>query len=285
MWWSIAAGVSIVLFAVREMFNDLFHPTNSGALSEWVASGVFRLLRRWRSMLATAGPLSVALVIGSWALLLATGFSLVYWPFFPGSYRLTALPQNAHQGYFWLSYYYSLEMLTTLGLGDIQPMPIGLRLLSALHTLLGFSLITASITWIVLVFPALRRMRTLARKANTLLEAERRTGVPVVSPGMHMVLAGLSEEVIQTRVDLIHFPLLFYFYTDDARASLPGALFPLMRFAAEGASPDRDALVRLTCTGLTVALQDLAALIGDRLECEDHSPDTVFRVFAELHSP
>ncbi len=267
------------------MFKDLFHPSQSGALSEWVASGLFRLLRRWKSLLPSAGPLAVVSVIALWALLLVTGFALIYWSVFPDGYNLQGDNPPTGANTFWWSFYYSLEMLTTLGLGDIRPRPTWLRVLSALHTLLGFSLVTASITWIVLVFPALRRMRTLARKANTLCEAEKSTGVAVVSPGMHVILAGLTEEVIQSRVDHIHFPILFYFYTGEPRASLPAAIFPLRRFATEAADSSADHLIRLTAAALRIALDDLAQLIGDRLNCTDRAPEAVFKRFAQMHSP
>jgi hypothetical protein len=284
-WWKVVLGAAVVLFAVREMFNDLFHPTQSGALSEWVGCRIFRLFRHWPSMLATSGPLSIAVVITIWAMMLALGFALIYWAFFPAEFALRTATQPVGSDRWWWSAYYSLEMMTTLGLGDLQPNPTWLKLLSACHTLMGFSLVTASITWILLIFPALRRMRTLSRQAGTLEEAERRTGVAVASADMHVVLSGLAESVIQARVDLVHFPLLFYFYSQDDRASLPCALFPLMRYAEEGSRPGQDPLVRLAATGLCVALEDLAALIGDRLKCQDRTPKAVFRAFADLHTP
>src|SRR4051812_21797773 len=103
------------------MFNDLFHPTQSGALSESIASGVFRLFRRSRSLLPTSGPLSIALSILTWASLLATGFALIYWAVFPGSYELQGSVHPSASDHWWWSLYYSLEMMTTLGLGDIKP--------------------------------------------------------------------------------------------------------------------------------------------------------------------
>jgi hypothetical protein len=264
------------------MFNDLFHPTQSGALSEWIAGLVFRLCRRSPKMLPTAGPLSVVLVIFTWAFLVATGFALIYWAVFPGDYQLKTGTAPSNADHWWWSFYYSLEMMTTLGLGDIQPNPTWLKILSACHTLIGFSFVTASITWIVLVFPALRRVRTLSRKAITLAEAEERTGVSVTSPGMHVVLAGLTEEVIQSRVDLVHFPILFYFYAEDRRASMPDALFPLLRFARAG-EDGRDELVRLAATALHFALRDVAELVGKRLKCQDREPEAVFKAYRELH--
>lgn len=284
-WWKIAVGAVIVAATMREMFNDLFHPTRGGVLSEWVGSRLFQAFRRWPSMLARSGPLSIALVILTWALLLTLGFAFIYWSCFPEAYNLRTATQPAGADRWWWSVYYSLEMMTTLGLGDLQPNPTWLKLPSAFHTLIGFSFVTASITWIVLVFPALRRIRTLSRKAITLADAERKTGTPLASPNTHLILAGLAEEVIQSRVDLIHFPLLFYFYAQDERASFPCALFPMQRFAAEGAAPDRDPLVRLAAAGLEIALRDLADLIGERLSVPDRAPDPVFHAFADLHRP
>ena len=147
-----------------------------------------------------------------------------------------------------------------------------------------FSLGTASITWIIPIFPALRRMRTLARKAATLGEAEKRTGISMASCGMHAVLAGLAEEIIRCRVEFIHFPILFYYYSNEPRASLPCTLFRLIHFAEEGKASD-DRLVRLAAAGLMVALGDLAELNGSRLQCQTRDPESVFRTFAELHTP
>jgi hypothetical protein len=192
--------------------------------------------------------------------------------------------QPAGESAFVWAFYYSLEMITTLGLGDLQPNTMALRLVSVFHTLIGYSLIAVSITWTVLIFPALRRMRTLARRVSALDEAEGKTGVPVASPRMHNVLTALAQEVVQMRVDYVHFPILFYFYADDHRASLPHAIGPLMRFAAEGTEMGRDELVRLSATGLEVALTDLARAVAERLGLGEESMESVFRKFLEMHT-
>jgi hypothetical protein len=283
-WWKAVTGAAIVLIAIREMFQDLFHPSRSGALSDWIGHALFRTLRRWwPRVLASAGPLTVVIVIFTWALLLVTGFAFIYWSVFPADFHLRTVNRPTGPDDFWWCFYYSLQMLTTLGLGDIEAVPNWLRILSALHTLIGFSLVTASITWVVLLFPALRRARTLARKAQTLALAEEKTGVPVAAPRMHVVLAGLAEEVIRTRVDLVHFPLLIYFYADESRASLADAVFPLKRFADEGMQGGRDELILLSATALHFALEDLAEKLGERLELRGEPSGRVFRAFAEFH--
>ena len=44
----------------------------------------------------------------------------------------------------------------------------------------------------------------------------------------------IAQEVIQARVDHVHFSILFYFYTEDIEASLPSAVWKLRHFAEEG---------------------------------------------------
>lgn len=278
-----AVGIVVVLFAFREMFEDLFHPSKSGAISDWLGRAIFRLFRRRRAVLPTAGPLTVLIVIFTWALLLVVGFALIYWAVFPGDFQLKTANRPTQLDGFWWCFYYSLETLTTLGLGDIEPNPNWLRILSGCQTLVGFSMVTASITWIVLLYPALSRARTLARKTHTLLEAEKVTGVPVVSCGMHLLVAGLAEEVIHTGVDLVHFPILFYFYSDDPRASIPHALFPLLELAKRGSEAGRDDLVRFASVALHDALRDLAEKVAERLHLEERRPGAVFRDFMERH--
>lgn len=283
--WKAILGAVIVVLTLHEVFKDLFHPSESGALSDWVGRSLFRLFRRRRSLLPSAGPLTVVLVMVSWALLLVTGFAFIYWAVFPADFLLrTADRPTSSEGFAW-SFYYSLEMLTTLGLGDIEPNPTWLKILSGCDTLVGFSLVTASLTWILLVFPALRRTRTLARKATTLAFAEESTDVPVTSPDMHLVIAGLAEEVLRARVDLVHFPVLFYFYADDPEASLSHALFDLARFAKQGVDPGCDDLVRLTARALERAVNALAMDIARRLELSEVSPQEALVAFKDLHSP
>jgi hypothetical protein len=283
VWWKPVVGGAIVLFALREMFQDLFHPSKSGALSDWIGHRIFLLLRRWPSILNSAGPLAVVVSILFWAGLLVLGFAVIYWSVFPWAFQLrTANQPNPGLDGFWWCLYYSLEMLTTLGLGDIQPTPSWLRLLSAMHTLLGFSLVTASITWVVLIYPALSRTRNLARKAHILASAERKSGVSMASEGFHTVMTGIAQEVIQARVDHIHFSILFYFYTDDCEASLSSAVWKLRHFAKEGLEPGREDKIRFAAFAIDEALDDLADKLRTRLDVEG-SADDVFRAFSEFH--
>jgi hypothetical protein len=220
----------------------------------------------------------------SWALLQALGFALVYWAVFPNDFRMTNGEHlRAEQG-FWLMLYFSLQAMTTLGLGDLLPTTGWLRIVIAFQALTGFAFVTASVSWIVLLFPALARLRTLARRASILARAEKTTGVGVVSGDAQYLLGDLALDVVRTRVDLIHFPILYYFHSDTERSSLPQSLPYLVGFATAASKAECPDRVRLAAAALREALDDLAKTLGERFLDEDaRDAEAVFRAYAEEH--
>jgi Ion channel len=226
----------------------------------------------------------LVIVIVSWALLQAVGFALIYWAVFPNDFQMAKGEHPGAEQGFWLLLYFSLQAMATLGLGDLLPTAAWLRILIALQALTGFALVTASVSWIVLLYPALARMRTLARHASILARAEQKTGVDVVSGDAQYLLGDLALDVIRTRVDLIHFPIIYYFHSDSQRASLPESLPYLVTFAdaaCKSETPDR---LRLAGAALRAALDDLAKTLSERFLQEDsENTEAVFRAYAEDH--
>ncbi len=281
--WTVLPGVLILAFTFNQIFQDLFHPTQSGALSEWIGRTTFRLFRRRPSTLSIAGPLTLVIVILLWATLQAVGFALLYWASFPWAFHFLSHPANGTGG-FWTVLYFSVQVMTTLGLGDLLPTAAWLRILVSIQALVGFALLTASVSSIVLIYPPLSRMRTLARFTETLLEASKRTGIEVVSPDAQDLLNGLAVNVIQARVDFIHFPILYYFHADRRRSSLARALPNLLCFAEQGLKRDTSEQVRLASATLQTALEDLAQVLSNRfVHLEPNDPAEVFRAYAEDH--
>ncbi len=277
-WWAIVAGAVVVAFALREIFQELFQPTATGLLSGYIARGIFGMARRSRGTLALAGPLALVIIILCWTGLLGTGFALIYWSSYPNDFQIASgngvLPV----------FYFSFETLTTLGLGGITPKADWIRMLAVAEALLGFSLVTASVTWIVLIYPALGRMRTLARHAAILIKAEERTRVPVISGDGEFLIAELAVGVIRTRIDFIHLPILYYFHSSVESASLPEALGYLMYFAQCGFAPGAPDRIRLASAALQSALDELAEALHNRfLRTETKDPAPVFDAYARDH--
>ncbi len=282
--WIAGLGILMVGFALLEVFRDLFHPSLTGSLSEHVARTTFRLFRRWPSKLGLAGPVSLVIIILCWVLLLGSGFALIYWSAFPGGFRAFNGQTPGAENGFQRMFCFSLAALTTLGLGDLVPEANWLRLLVTVEALIGFALVTASVSWIVLLYPALGRMRTLARRASILARAERNAGVHLITGGAQYPLGDLALDVIRTRVDFIHFPIIYYFHADHRRSSLAESLRHLMRFAESGAQAEAPDRVRLASATLRAALDDLAGVLADRFVKSDRSDtNAVFRAYADDH--
>jgi hypothetical protein len=90
--------------------------------------------------------------------------------------------------------------------------------------------------------------------------------------------------VIRTRIDFIHFPLIYYFRAVRERASLPGALGDLLNLAVHGCGEDRPPRVRLAAATLKAALEDFAEVLETRfLQTDTKDPAAVFAAFKRDH--
>jgi hypothetical protein len=276
--WATVLGALIVIFTLRQVFQDLFHPSSSGSLSDFLARRTFNLFRRNPRLFPNAGPISVVIVITVWALLLALGFSLVYWAVLPGNFTIKG--GRASEG-FCSMLYFSLEVLTTLGLGDYAPEPGYLRFLATAEALMGFGLITASVSSILLINPAVGRSRKLARRVSVFA----RSGQQAAPPPTESFLHSFVSDVVEARVDFVHFPMSYYFKAPDEEASLPAALMNLCKWA-KAADDTNQKENKLAAMALQVALQDLADTIAEKfLKLTAADPETVFRAYAQDHDP
>jgi hypothetical protein len=270
--------------AVREVFRDLFHPSEKGSLSDYLGRTIFNVFRHSPPLLPLAGPLALVLVIFSWALLQATGFALIYWAAFPGSFQLADGRPFPEQYDFLKTLYFSIEAMTTMGFGDMLPKPDWLRLVVAAEALTGFAFLTASVSWTVLLYPALARLRTLARRTSILVHASASTRIALPAGDFGPLMNDLALGVIRARVDFIYFPIIYYFHASHAPSSLAVFLPDLVRLAEVGSKPEAPEHVRLASAALNAALDDLAEALRDHF-VPGHPSDTqsVFRAYSEHH--
>ena len=272
-------------YTLRQVFEDLFHPTGRGALSDWIGRTFFRISRRWPKYMPTAGPLAIVSVILAWVFCMTLGFALIYWGSFPGGFRRGSGAPAPAENHFWSMMGFSLGSLTSLSLGDLTPRPLWVRLLAEFEALVGFALLSASVSWMVLLYPALGRMRALARRASALARAEKRTGVEVVSDDAASLLGELALDLIRTRVDLVYFPVIYYFRAEHDNASLPHAIPYLVRFVNQASDPAKPGPVRLAAATLREGLDDVAEVLARRfLHMEGEDADAVFKAYTTQHS-
>jgi hypothetical protein len=91
-------------------------------------------------------------------------------------------------------------------------------------------------------------------------------------------------DVIRTRIDFIHFPIIYYFHSSVESASLPEGLGHLMYFARRGFAPGAPNRVRLASAALRSALDELAEALRSRfLQTETKDAADVFNAYARDH--
>ena len=98
------------------------------------------------------------------------------------------------------------------------------------------------------------------------------------------MLNSLARDVTHARIDLVHFPVVYYFTTSDREASTATWMTDLMRLAEAARSPDHPQRVRLAAAALDSALHDFATILDDRyLRTRSRDDARIFHAFARDH--
>jgi hypothetical protein len=281
------AGVVLIAIALRDVFDTLFHPGGRAALSRTVMRITWRawkpLARRRRSLISLAGPLMVVIIVGCWAALLIVGWSLVYLPHMDDGFSFTA----GRKGELLDAIYVSSATLSTLGFGDITPTTGVLRIVTPFESFIGFGLLTASISWLGSIYPAVQRRRSLAYEIYLFRKAQEETDVQghdLEPDSVAAIYGDLISRIVTAERDMVTFPISYYFSQNDDRFSLSEAMPYVWDFAVRGAEPDIDPRVRLRATMLRDAVADFAGTIADRFHKRDtDDPEELIAAYARDH--
>ena len=257
------AGVVPIVVALVDVFLTLFHPTVTGPIGSSIQRVTWRVSRvvgrRTPAALAFAAPVGVLLTIATWAFLLVVGWALVYWPFMPEGFTLASEAELGSP--FVAALYTSIVTLSTLGFGDIAPASDWLRLVAPLESVLGFALLTVSLSWLISIYPALHRRRQFARRlaAGVFAYDPPASVFEVLSP---QAAAGLLQEfevgVAAVSTDLEQLPVTYYFRHDPAETALPRLLSELLEICTAVRAESRDEDVAFRAAMLERGLDDLA---------------------------
>jgi len=288
--WTLL-GIALILVALRDIFDVLFHPTGRGIIARRVVRGVAWLGRRLpgRSTLGLlAGPVGYLLAVATWAALLAVGWALVFLPQLPEGFHFDPGLNPAEHSGFLDALYVSLVNLTSLGYGDISPASPLLRILGPLETLFGLGLLTASISWLISIYGAISRRDSLAHEVHLVKEAEERLGEKLVDADPELLatmLASFAEQLIRVRRDVIHFPITHYFRTEDEERALAGLLPFLDSLVDEAGGEDRPHALRTRAEVLRMAIDDFAETLRTRLRFPEGSTEETLEHYQSEHGP
>lgn len=193
----------LVLVVTWDVFHTLLHPKGQGRLSKTLMHAVWMTSRHLGTYgRSLSGAVAMVAAIGGWGVLMLVGWALIFWPWMPEGFLYATGTDPATRSTVVDAVYLSLVSLTTLGYGDITPLTPWLRFAAPVEGLLGFALLTAAVSWVLQVYPALTRRRVLALRLMTLhrsgtVEAVRITastrfeaagepgGAAVRAPGRH----------------------------------------------------------------------------------------------------
>ncbi len=277
-------GLVLITLAVVDIFETLLRADGRGPLSRRITVGIWRVIRApgRRRLILFAGPLALLGAVGLWASLLVLGWALVLWPHLEDGFTgATASPGFVD------ALHVSLATITTLGFTDLVPDAEWLQIITPLEALVGFGLLSASISYLLLIYPVLARRRTFAYELFLLRESEARSGVRVEDrPGgaPERLYAELTLRLTAIERDLIDFPVTYYFADRDRRFSLAATAPYLLQLVRRCAKSEVSDAGRLRAELLANALDELAATLRERFpHIRADSTDGVLAAYAQDH--
>ena len=281
--WTIA-GVLLIVIGLNEVFHTVLHPTGRGRFTDLAAGTTWRLSSRLgRRIRSLAGPLAIVAVVTFWAALQIVGWALVYLPFVPSGF---AYPPDVPIGTyprFVEALYFSAVSMSTLGLGDVYPVEPWLRLFAPVQALIGFALLTASVSWFIELYPALGRRRALAMRIALMDRADMVRHLPEMEPATaSAMLDALSDGLAQTHVDLLQNAESYYFSEEDAATSIAAQLPYALRMARR-ARRSSERSVRNSGHMLEAGVDDFTRILRTRFAFTGEGTDEVLREFARRH--
>lgn len=284
-WVVSAVGLLLIVVVGRDVFHTLFHPIGHGIIAPVVLKFVWWLLRGFRAdrrIASLTGPLGLALVVLTWGAIAVVGWAMLYLAQMPEAFAYGSELDPATRSDAFDALYLSLVTVGTLGFGDIVPTSSFLRIMAPLEALFGFMLLTAAVSWVLQIFPALQRRRVLALQLSTLREARASTpdlGIDSVPSG---VLTGLAASIVEARNDFTQYGATYYFRDLEADASLAASLQYASALAAEARSSAQPQ-TRLAGALITTAVDSLAALLSQEFLRFDGDTEAVIRAYASDH--
>ena len=284
-WVVGIVGSLLVAVVVRDVFHTLFHPIGHGSIAPQVMKFVWWALRLFpshRRIASLTGPLGIALVVLTWGAIAVLGWAMLYFTQMPDGFAYSSELNPAERHGAFDALYVSLVTIGTLGFGDIVPTSPLLRLIVPLEALFGFMLLTAAVSWVLQIYPALHRRRVLALELSTLREARQAEPTPGIDSVPIDVLTGLANAVVEARNDFTQYGATYYFRDLEADASLAYSLEYATQLAAEAAGSSQPQ-TRLAGALITASVDSLAGLLNEEFLRLDGGTGDVIRAYAADH--
>ena len=235
------AGAGLMLLFLADIFlTVLYARAGTGLLAVnwnrlvWLCmKGLARCFGRRRgTVLSLAGPLIVILLIAFWSLGLTIGAALIVRPELGNGIR----PSSGNTPTDFVTAMLAAgNSLSIVGGGDYAPHTTGTRLLYLINSLIGASVLSLVLSYLVQVYSALRERNALALTIHLMTDGTGDAAEMLV----RLMPTGDSSDATSELGNLVHslaatkeahhfYPLLFYFRFEDPRYAVSRFSFVLL---------------------------------------------------------
>jgi hypothetical protein len=280
-------GVALIAVGLWDVFQTLFHPAGRGAMSDQTANAVWKFFRfiakRYKRALTYAGPTATLAIMMSWVALIWIGFALIYLPRMgTGFIYGQGVDQSKHGGLIG-GLVVSLGGLMTNSEG-VEAKEPWLEFTRGIEAVLGFGLLTASVSWLLSVYPVLEMRRSIAMRATLLHHAELSNDIDIVREAPQEAqswIFSLGCDLASLRNQMTQFPITYYFYVGEPNTSLAGALPYVDELARRAATKSSSPALHVAGTILGGAVHDfLETLAEEFLHIGKSDKQNILRAYA-----
>jgi hypothetical protein len=221
-WVEATAGALLMALVLADVFLTVLYPrAGTEIISTRLARLVWLALRRIAPegskgrLLSLCGPLIVVALLLTWSILLALGAALIVHPQL--GTNITSSNQDTPTD-FVTALYVAGSSLSIVGGSNFAPQSAGAKLLFLLNSVIGTSVISLTITYLMQIYGALRSRNGLCLKIHTL---SNETGDAAellahlfannqLSAGYNN-LSNIAADVSEAKEAHHFYPILFYF--------------------------------------------------------------------------
>ena len=233
-WLEQALGACLVLVVLLDVFlTVLYARIGTGIIGDRLARLTWRLLlglaklsgpRSSATVLSFCGPVILVLLVLAWALGLTVGAALVMHPDLGTSIRAGSGDTPTD---FVAALYAAGSSISVVGASDFTPQTSATRLLYLFNSLVGLSVISLTLSYLVQVYTALQQRNTLGLKVHFLASGTGDAAELIAGLGSrgefssgYANLADLAVEMTNAAEAHHFYSALFYFRFRDVRYSV-----------------------------------------------------------------
>ena len=273
-------GAALVLLFLADIFlTVLYARAGTGLLAPHLVRAIWASLqgaaelfgRRRRAILSLAGPLIVISLIGFWALGLTVGAALVIRPELGTAIRPSSGDTPTD---FVTALLVAGNSLSIVGGGSYAPHTTGTRLLFLVNSLIGASVLSLVLSYLVQVYSALRERNALALTIHLMTggTGDAAAMLARLAPDGDVSDAGselgnLARSLAATKEAHHFYPLLFYFRFEETLYAVPRFSFVILDLVTLiETALDRNRYATLARSASVASLREGTLLLLDTLD-------------------